>query len=152
MFCIVYLYAVCGVAFFGGYVTLDSESPHYQKLSKMAYGQSGYWIINFNDMPSGMVLMVQLLVVNNWMVFTEAYVAVAGASAWFLFITFYGVGVIAGESIVVPISKSSSCDRHEFRMLSLEFVVVRLTSYHVEAGWIVLMIERDWNSLTVRVL
>lgn len=97
MFCITYIYAVTGVAFYGGLVTKDPNSKHYQKLSNMDYGKNNYWILNFNDMPSGMVLMVQLLTVNNWMVFTEAYVAVGGASAWFLFISFYGVGVIAGK-------------------------------------------------------
>lgn len=43
-----------------------------------------------------MVLMFQMLVVNNWMVFAEAYGAVGGALAYTFFITFYFIGVIAG--------------------------------------------------------
>jgi hypothetical protein len=58
--------------------------------------QSDYMLLNFNDVPSAMVLMVQLLVVNNWHVFTEAFVVVGGPSAWLFFISFYGVGVVAG--------------------------------------------------------
>lgn len=75
---------------------MDKASDEYAVLSKMAFGESGYWTINFNDMPSGCVLMVQLLVVNNWMVFTEAFVAVTGPSAFIFFCSFYLFGVIAG--------------------------------------------------------
>lgn len=96
MFCIIYVYAALGVAFFGGKVSVDKASPEYAVLSKMAFGESGYWTINFNDMPSGCVLMVQLLVVNNWMVFTEAFVAVTDPIAFIFFCSFYLFGVIAG--------------------------------------------------------
>lgn len=96
MFCIIYAYAALGVALFGGAVTLRRDSPQYETLAGMAYGESGYWNINMNDLPSGMVLMLQLLVVNNWMVFAEAYGAIGGVPAWLFFITFYFLGVIAG--------------------------------------------------------
>jgi hypothetical protein len=96
MFCIVYAYAALGVALFGGLVSVKPSDPHYQTLVAMDYGSSGYWAINLNDMPSGMVLMFQMLVVNNWMVFAEAYGKVGGAPAWIFFITFYFIGVIAG--------------------------------------------------------
>jgi hypothetical protein len=96
MFCIVYAYAALGCLLFGGLVTLVRSNKHYQKLARMDYGLGGYWNINLNDLPSGMVLMVQLLVVNNWMVFAEAYGAVGGPMAWMFFITFYFIGVIAG--------------------------------------------------------
>jgi hypothetical protein len=109
MFCIIYVYAVTGLAFYGGLVTKDPKNKHYEKLASMDYGKNDYWLLNFNDMPSGMVLMVQLLAVNNWMVFTEAYAAVGGASAWIIFISFYGVGVIAGE---LALSSQASCTAH----------------------------------------
>ena len=96
MFCIIYVYAALGVAFFGGKVSKDKDSVEFEVLSNMAFGESGYWTINFNDMPSGFVLMVQLLVVNNWMVFTEAFVAVTSPTAFIFFCSFYLFGVIAG--------------------------------------------------------
>lgn len=96
MFCIIYVYAALGVAFFGGTVSKDKHSTQFAVLSKMAFGENGYWLINFNDMPSGFVLMVQLLVVNNWMVFTEAFVAVTSPAAFIFFCSFYLFGVIAG--------------------------------------------------------
>jgi hypothetical protein len=39
MFCIVYVYAVAGVTFYGGLVTRDRSSIHYQKIANMAYVQ-----------------------------------------------------------------------------------------------------------------
>ena len=100
MFCIIYVYAVAGVTFYGGLVTTDQSSPHFQKLTGGDYVRDNYMLLNFNDMPSAMVLMVQLLTVNNWQVFTEAYVDVGGPTAWLLFLSFYGVGVIAGATSV----------------------------------------------------
>jgi two pore calcium channel protein 2 len=96
MFCIMFAFAAVGVTFFGGLVTILPDNPHFKTLSDMAFGVGDYWGINFNDMPSAMVLMVQILVVNNWMVFVEAYGAVAGGPAYALFIAFHFVGVIAG--------------------------------------------------------
>ena len=101
MFCIVYAYAALGVALFGGKVSRIPDDKHYQTLANMDYGQDGYWTINLNDMPSGMVLMFQLLVVNNWMVFAEAYGAIGGTPAWLFFITFYFIGVIAGALLLL---------------------------------------------------
>lgn len=42
MFCIVYVYAVAGVTFYGGLVTTDETSEHYQKLAGSDYVQVCY--------------------------------------------------------------------------------------------------------------
>lgn len=75
---------------------------HKEKCMTVMNVQDNYILLNFNDVPSAMVLMVQLLVVNNWHVFAEAYVTVAGPSAWLLFLSFYFVGVIAGTLQCCP--------------------------------------------------
>lgn len=65
----------------------------------MDYGTSDYWGMNCNGMPAAMVLMVQILVVNNWMVFVEAYGAIGHVGAWVLFLVFLVfrfLGAIAG--------------------------------------------------------
>jgi hypothetical protein len=103
MFCIVYAYASLGVALFGGLVSNEPEDPNHVILSRMPYGQSGYWNMNLNDLPSGMVLMFQLLVVNNWMVFAEAYGAIGGVPSWIFFITFSFIGVVVGANVFLPI-------------------------------------------------
>lgn len=54
-----YVYAALRVAFLGGTVSKDTQNTYF---AKMAYGANDYWLINFNDMPSGFSLMVQLLV------------------------------------------------------------------------------------------
>lgn len=96
MFCLIFVFGALGVTFFGGLVTKNPDDPNYQKLKDMDFGTSDYWAMNFNDMPAAMVLMVQILVVNNWMVFVEAYGAVGHAGAWILFLVFHFLGAIAG--------------------------------------------------------
>lgn len=96
MFCLVFTFGALGVTFFGGLVNKNPEDPNYLKLKDMDFGESDYWAMNFNDMPAAMVLMVQILVVNNWMVFVEAYGAVGHVGAWVLFIVFHFLGAIAG--------------------------------------------------------
>jgi hypothetical protein len=39
MFCIVYVYAVAGVTIYGGLITRDKSSIHYQKIASTAYSQ-----------------------------------------------------------------------------------------------------------------
>jgi two pore calcium channel protein 2 len=98
MFCLVFVFGALGVTFFGGLVNKNPNDPNFEKLSDMAYGQSDYWGMNFNDMASAMVVLVQILVVNNWMVFVEAYGEVGHAGAWIMFILFHFLGVIAGAT------------------------------------------------------
>lgn len=96
MFCMIFIFGAIGVTCFGGLVSINPDDPNYQTLKDMDYGTSEYWGMNFNDMAAAMVLMVQILVVNNWMVFVEAYGAVGHAGAWVFFIVFHFLGVIAG--------------------------------------------------------
>ena len=38
--------------------------------------------MNFNDVPSALVLLLALLVVNNWFVFCDQYVAASGSKCF----------------------------------------------------------------------
>ena len=73
----------------------------------MCIRDSKYTLLNFSDVPSAMLRMVQLLTVNNWQVFTEAYVEVGGPTVWLLFLSFYGVGVIAGTTQLLRLGVAS---------------------------------------------
>ena len=59
------------------------------------YADEGYWPLNFNDMPSGLVSVFTLLYVNNMDILASGCVTVTGPSAViFFFILFWVLGVL----------------------------------------------------------
>jgi len=85
-----YFYSTVGVQLFGGMVRADNEL-----LSDTAFataGEVGYYANNFNDFWSGVVVLFELMVVNNWFVIAEGLAAVLGSQyylAWMFCISFY---------------------------------------------------------------
>ena len=64
---ICYFFSWFGMMLFGGLITRDPLDPMSQQLLKAEdFVSNGYWANNFNDMFSGMNVMFNLLVVNNW--------------------------------------------------------------------------------------
>ena len=43
-----------------------NETLQVDALEASDFGQAGYGPNNFNDLPSGMITLFELLVVNNW--------------------------------------------------------------------------------------
>jgi len=101
LFCAMYLFSVLGLQIFGGVITTDPNSPYAAKLADSDFGKAGYYANNFNDMPSGMVTLFELLVVNNWFVICCGYTAACGYTARIFFIAFYIFGVVICLNIVV---------------------------------------------------
>ena len=107
MLLLMYTFAATGTHLFGGLITTDRESgdvlsPRLAKaLEASAFGSSGYYPNSFNDLPSGMVTLFELLVVNNWFVIVSGYEATAGVGARAFFIAFYVVGVIVMLNVCV---------------------------------------------------
>jgi hypothetical protein len=71
MFTMLYLFAVVGIQCFGGVVShrnpvlaMNSTDPDIQAF--VTGGGVGYWANNFNDLPSAVVTLFELMVVNNW--------------------------------------------------------------------------------------
>uniref|UniRef100_A0A7S3JYQ2 Ion transport domain-containing protein n=1 Tax=Aureoumbra lagunensis TaxID=44058 RepID=A0A7S3JYQ2_9STRA len=99
LFCVTYLFAVLGMAIFGGNL---SDKPSQRTLLKDTdFYTSGYLPLNFNDMWSSYVTLFCILVVNNWQVLTQGFVAIAGVNARLFFIAFYSVGTLICVNLAV---------------------------------------------------
>jgi len=87
LFFVFYLYSTVGVQIFGGRIRKDMH-----RLRHEAFGAGGYWANNFNDFASGLVVLFELMVVNNWFVIAEGLAKVSpgsGCVGWFFCISFY---------------------------------------------------------------
>lgn len=103
LFCAMYMFSVLGCQIFGGRINTDPQSPYSKMLAKTDFASAGYWANNFNDMPSGMVALFELLVVNNWFEIVDGFTATCGPWAAAYFIIWYVFGVLIFLNIVVAI-------------------------------------------------
>lgn len=100
LFCVCYVFALIGMALYGGMINTDPDRPEYAKLVESDYYDSLYAPLNFNDLWSSFVLLFGVLVVNNWWVLADGPIAVAGKSARLYFIAFYCVAVLICANLV----------------------------------------------------
>jgi len=98
LFCATFVAATLGMALFGGAI---NTGPNLDKLKDTDFYASGYAPLNFNDMWSAYVTLFAVLVVNNWQVLVEGYVAVAGVNARLFFIAFYCLGTLICVNLAV---------------------------------------------------
>ena len=64
---VAYFFASIGMLLYGGFITRDpSNTLSHALLRASDFTASKYWPNNFNDLPSGMNVVFNLLVVNNW--------------------------------------------------------------------------------------
>ncbi|RLO05158.1 hypothetical protein DYB28_005632, partial [Aphanomyces astaci] len=99
MFCNMNVFALVGHQLFGGRISpaLLNTAP----FANSTYAAAGYAANNFNDVPSGMVTLFELLVVNNWFVIVEGHVLVTSAWVRVFFIAFWLTGVIMTLNLIV---------------------------------------------------
>ncbi|XP_020398283.1 two pore calcium channel protein 1 isoform X1 [Zea mays] len=97
VFCILCVYCSIGLQFFGGIVYAGNL-----KLEETDLFGNDYLLFNFNDYPSGMVTLFNLLVMGNWQVWMESYAHLTGSS-WSLvyFISFYLISVLLLLNLIV---------------------------------------------------
>merc|ERR1711904_558794 len=86
---------------FGGVINRDTESPYYDAVRKSSFGKAGYYPNNFNDLPSALICLFELLVINNWFVISDGFAAARGPPARLFFVTFYVVVVQLCLNVVV---------------------------------------------------
>lgn len=104
-----FVFSALGQMVFGGKITTDPRNPHSDKIARRAplYASAadgvGYYDNNFNDMFSGVVLLFELLMVNNWHVLVSAFVAVSSRYARLFFVAWWAVSVLIGLNVVVVI-------------------------------------------------
>ncbi|XP_043689271.1 two pore calcium channel protein 1B [Telopea speciosissima] len=97
IFCVLCIYCSLGLQIFGGIV--NSGNPN---LEGTGLYENDYLLFNFNDYPTGMVTLFNLLVMNDWQVWMEGYKELTGTS-WTLtyFISFYLITVMLLLNLVV---------------------------------------------------
>lgn len=97
IFCVMCLYCSLGLQLFGGLVHVDNP-----KLEGTSLEDNDYLFFNFNDYPSGMVTLFNLMVMGNWQIWMESYVQITGTSwALLYFISFYVITVLLLVNLVV---------------------------------------------------
>ncbi|KAH9330238.1 hypothetical protein KI387_002346, partial [Taxus chinensis] len=97
IFCVMCLYCSLGSQLFGGIVYAGNP-----KLKGTSLLEDDYLVFNFNDYPSGMVTLFNLMVLGNWQIWMESYVILTGSS-WTLtyFISYYVITVLLLVNLVV---------------------------------------------------
>jgi len=99
---VLYFFASMGMFLYGGLITRDPANPlSYTLLEADDFVDNNYWANNFNDMLSGMNVLFNLLVVNNWTECEIAFEYVTGAKrVRFFFLSFHLLGVIVISNVV----------------------------------------------------
>ena len=92
-FCLIYIYVVIGCQIFGNLVTQEklfdkcNNPDNYPNQSQKeedfwcSMHDSLYYEINFNSFTHALVVLMTLIVVNNWHVITQMYVYASGSEA-----------------------------------------------------------------------
>ncbi|KAF0694644.1 Aste57867_14483 [Aphanomyces stellatus] len=99
MFCNMNVFALVGHHLFGGLISPGVLGT--AAFANSTFAASGYAANNFNDVPSAMVTLFELLVVNNWFVIVEGHVLVTSVWARLFFVGFWLTGVLMTLNLIV---------------------------------------------------
>ena len=89
-------------------ITRDPNNPLSYRLLGTDFADNDYWANNFNDMLSGLNVLFNLLVVNNWTECSVGFEAVAESKYTRLFfLAFHIWGVVLVNNIVIAFIVSS---------------------------------------------
>lgn len=132
---VVYIFGCIGVIMFGGVINNDPNSQYYQAVKASDFADADYYPNNFNDLPSAVVCLFELLVVNNWFVISDGFVAATGYSSRIYFLLFYSVGVLLCLNVVVAwlldtYVSAWENDKFQGRDRSAAFKEVEVTKQH----------------------
>lgn len=102
LFFLMYWFAALGMLLYGGLITRDPDNPLSTVILGNDFSENDYWANNFNDMMSGMNVLFNLLVVNNWTNCEIGFEAVTGG-LWvrLFFLSFHVLGVILVNNLVM---------------------------------------------------
>ena len=96
-------FSILGMIFFGGYITRDASNPiSLLLLESTDWVEGSYWANSFNDMSSGMNVLFNLLVVNNWTTQASGLEDATGHK-WgtrLYFFSFYVLGVLGISNVI----------------------------------------------------
>lgn len=104
LFSFMYLFSAFALQRYGGLITRDPSNSIAFTLEGTGFAGAGYWANSFNDMMSGMNVMFNLLVINNWTNEVDGIVAVSGTRlSRYFFISFHLIGVLILNNIVLSL-------------------------------------------------
>jgi two pore calcium channel protein len=102
LFFLMYIFAAIGMLMYGGMITRDPSNPLSYAILENDFSDNDYWANNFNDMLSGLNVLFNLLVVNNWTNCEIGFEAVTGGKmVRFFFLGFHILGVILVNNLVI---------------------------------------------------
>ena len=105
LFLIMCAFAQIGIPIFGGLIYETNPA-----LNNTQFAASKYYANNMNDFASAMVTMFELLIVNNWFVLMDGYVAACDSQfARIFFVAYYVVCPMVLFNLVI----SYVLEKHE---------------------------------------
>ena len=96
-----YAFSGIGVLLFGG--VISRTGPGSGNVASSDYGEGEYYPLNFNDMPSGIVTMFTLLMVNNMHITASGFVAAESQWAEVFFALWYAFGVLLMLNVLTAV-------------------------------------------------
>jgi two pore calcium channel protein len=102
LFSLMYTFAIIGVHLYGGLITRDPDNPVAMRLQDTNFADNDYWANSFNDVPSALNVLFNLLVINNWPEQSSGVIA-ATQSLWtrYYFLLFHICGVVIVSNLLV---------------------------------------------------
>jgi len=99
---VMYIFSCIGGRLFGGLISRDPNNPVSSRLDGTDFEANEYWANNFNDMASGMNVLFNLLVVNNWPEEADGILAVTESKlSRFYFLAFHIIAVVIINNIII---------------------------------------------------
>uniref|UniRef100_A0A8B9LQR5 Two pore segment channel 2 n=1 Tax=Astyanax mexicanus TaxID=7994 RepID=A0A8B9LQR5_ASTMX len=112
-----YVYAVIGIWLFHGAIR-PPGSPRYSNRTSNytmecgSYEQLEYWPNNFDDFASSLVLLYDVMVVNNWQVFMDAYTRYTTEWSKVYFVSWWLTSSVMWVNLFVALILEVRCSIH----------------------------------------
>merc|ERR1711933_62974 len=102
LFCLMYIFSVTGVFLYGGMISRDPNDSRSYLLENTDFAENEYWANNFNDVLSGLNVLFNLLIVNNWNNQANGMEAVTQSRhVRYFFVFFHIFGVVILSNLLV---------------------------------------------------
>eukprot|EP00937_MAST-01D_sp_MAST-1D-sp2_P002661 g2661.t1 len=84
----------------GYYANATHVNPTFHRVVCSAYGKYHYWDLNFNSMGTTLVVLFYLMIVNNWVIIMEGYVAITSVGSRVYFVAWFFVIALVVLNVV----------------------------------------------------
>ncbi|XP_060606979.1 two pore channel protein 2-like [Ruditapes philippinarum] len=91
---IYYFYAMLGMELFQDKITYPTQKGNVSESKCGTYEQLEYWANNFDDFSAAIVVLWDVMVVNNWFVFLDAYAKYTTKWSYLYFIVWWLTSVV----------------------------------------------------------